>query len=128
MQDVQIMHPVVGEESGDERVGHGFERAVRDREYKCANPEVNERLLSLHASTRTKRYESRDDMKDERCDDKLPVADLVHNDAPGNDPKAKARETSSTDQPNLEGGEIEGADPFGEKTAADGQADARREN
>ena len=74
------MRAVVGEERGDERVGHGLERAVGQRENERAQVEKHVRRVLGLALGRRKRDEGRQHMEQERRDDQLAVADLVDDD------------------------------------------------
>ena len=128
MENVQVMRAVVGEERGDERVGHRFERAVGQGEHE--RPDIQEHVrgslrLSLGCG---KGDEGRQHVEQKRRHDQLAVADLVHDHAADDDAEAEAGETGSADGAELRTSEAEIGGPVGKNAAADGEADAGGEN
>ncbi len=67
-------------------------------------------------------------MQQEGRDDQLAVADLVDDHAADDDAEAEAGETGAADGAELRAGEAELRGPVGQDAAADGEADARRED
>ena len=126
MENVQVMRAVVGEERGDQRVGHRFERAVGQGEHE--RPDIQEHVsgglrLSLG---RGKRDERRQHVEQERRHDQLAVADLVHDHAADDDAEAEAGETGSADGAELRTSEAEVGGPVGKNAAADRRSRCRR--
>ena len=81
---------LVGKQRGDERIGHRFERAVRDGEDEHAPvQEVVGRHLVL-IGRGAERDERRQGVERERGDDQLAVADLVDDEAADDDAEAEA--------------------------------------
>ena len=99
MQDVQVVRAVGRKERGDERIGDRLERAVRDGEDERAPvEEVVGRHLVL-VGRGAERDERRQDVKRERGDDELAVADLVDDEAADDDAEAEAGEPGAGDLP-----------------------------
>ena len=67
-------------------------------------------------------------MHDERRDDQLAVADLVDDQAADDDAEAEPGEAGAADGAQLRAGKAEFSGPRRENGAADGEADAGREN
>ena len=128
MEDVQVVRAVVREERGDERVGHGFERAVGQGEDERAQVEKHVGGVLRLSLGRRKRDEGRQHVEQERRDDQLAVADLVDDDAADDDAEAEAGETGAADGAELRAGEAEVSGPVGQDAAADAEADAGGEN
>ena len=128
MENVQVMRAVVGEERGDQRVGHRFERAIGQRENECADVQKHVRGGLGLAPGRGKRDEGREHMEQERRHDQLAVADLVDDHAADDDAEAEARETGAADGAELRTGEAEFGGPIGKDAAADPEADAGGQN
>ena len=122
------MGAVLGEEGGNERVGHGLEGAVGDGEQERAGPQPDEGGVGVHAVLRAEGHEGGDDVEQERGGDELAVADLVHDDAADDDAEAEPGETRSTDGTQLGAGEAEVGGPVGEDATPDAEADAGGED
>ena len=67
-------------------------------------------------------------MKQERGDDQLAVANLVHDDAADDDAETEAGEPGAPDRTELRAGEPEIGGPGGKDAAADAETDAGGEN
>jgi len=122
------MGAVLGEEGGDERVGHGLEGAVGDGEEERAGPQPYEGGLGVHAVLRTKGHEGGDNVEEEGGGDELAVADLVHDDAADDDAEAEPGEPGAVDEADFQPGEVKGLHPVAEDGAADAEADAGRQD
>ena len=122
VQDVEVVRALLGEDRGDERVGHGFEGAVREGEDEHAPVEEVIRVLRGGGA---KGDEGRDDVADEGEGDELAVADLVDDDAADDDAEAEAREAGAADGTELGGVEAVFGRPSAEDAAAEGEAYAR---
>ena len=125
VQDVQVVRALLGEDRGDERVGHGFEGAVREGEDEHAPVEEVIRVLRGRGA---EGHEGREDVTEEGDGDELAVADLVDDHAADDDTEAEAREAGSADGAELGGGEAVFGRPSAEDAAAEGEADAGRED
>ncbi len=128
MENVQVMRAVVGEQRGDQRVGHRFERAIGQRENECADVQKHVRGGLGLAPGRGKRDEGREHMEQERRHDQLAVADLVDDHAADDDAEAEARETGAADGAELRTSEAEFSGPVGKDAAPDPEADAGGQN
>ena len=128
VENVQIVRAVVREERRDERVGHGFERPVGQREDECADVEKQVRRGLLLSLVGGKRDEGRQHVKQKRRHDQLAITDLVDDDAADDDAEAEAGEAGAADGAELRAGEAEVSRPVGQDAAADAEADARGEN
>lgn len=111
----------LGKDRGDERVGHGFEGAVRVGEDEHAPVEEAVGVLRVGSA---EGHEGREDVTQEREGDELTVADLVDDHAADDDAEAEARETGAADRAKLRGGEAVFGRPGAEDTATEGEADA----
>jgi hypothetical protein len=128
VEDVEVVGAVLGEQRGDERIGHGFESSVGQG--KDEGPDIQEHVgggLGL-AFGRGKSDERRQHMEQEGRDDQLAVADLVHDHAADDDAKTESGEAGPADGPELRAGEAEVGGPVGQDSAADAEADAGGEN
>ena len=125
VQDVEVVRALLGEDRGDERVGHGFEGAVREGEDEHAPVEEVIRVLRGRGAEGDER---REDVAEEGDGDELAVADLVDDHAADDDTEAEAREASATDGTELGGVEAVFGRPSAEDAAAEGEADAGRED
>ena len=122
------MGAVLGEESGDERVGHGFERSVG--ESKNESSQVKEKIGGILVLTfgGSEGDKSREHVEEERGDHELAVSHLVHDDTADNNSEAEAGEAGAADIPELSAGEAEVSTPVGEDAPADTEADACRQD
>ena len=125
VQDVQVVRALLGEDRGDERVGHGFEGAVREGEDEHAPVEEVIRVLRGRGAEGDER---REDVAEEGDRDELAVADLVDDHAADDDAEAEAREAGAADGSELAIGKPEGLFPSAEDAATEGEADAGRED
>jgi hypothetical protein len=91
VEDVEVVGSVVGEESGHQRVGDGFQGAVRDREEEGAGPQIREGGLRGHAVGGSEGYEGGEDMEGERRGDEFPVADAIDDDAADRQCRSRSR-------------------------------------
>ena len=119
------MRALLREDRGDERVGHGFEGAVREGEDEHAPVEEVIRVLRGGGAEGDER---REDVAEEGEGDELAVADLVDDHAADDDAEAEAREAGAADGTELGGGEAVFGRPGAEDAAAEGEADAGRED
>ncbi len=119
------MGAVIREEGGDQRIGHGFQRAVRIGENEHA---PKEQIVGIVRRARAEGDERREDVADERQGDQFAVADLIHDDAADDDAEAEAGETRAADGAELRAGEAELLAPVIENAAANGEADAGGED
>ena len=114
-----------GEDRGNERVGHGFEGAVREGEDEHAPVEEVIRVLRGGG---TEGDERREDVAEEGDGDELTVANLVDDHAADDDAEAEAREASTADGAELGTREAVFGRPSAEDAATEGEADAGRED
>ena len=128
VKNVQVVRAVVREERRDERVGHRFERAVRQREDERSQVEEHVRRVLRLSLGRGKGDEGREHVEQERGDDQLAVADLVDDEAADDDAETEAGEPRAADGAELRAGETELCGPVGQDAAANGEADAGGEN
>src|ERR1041385_3673194 len=123
VQEAEIMGATVRKKGGDERVGHGFERAVGDGKEERARPQINEGRLCAHPVHGSKGDERGKHMQREGHDDQFAVADLVGDDPADDDAEAEPGEAGAVNQPGFQSGEIKVLHPIAEDAAADGCTD-----
>jgi hypothetical protein len=67
-------------------------------------------------------------MAKERHENQFPIPDLVHNHSADDDPETESGKSRAADRAELGAGEVELLSPVVEDAAANGKADARRED
>src|SRR6185436_9617184 len=95
VENVEKMGAVVGEERGHERIRHGLERAIRDREDKRAQVKNDVGTGLRHPFAGAKRNRPRNHVQSKRGDDQLSVPDLVAEQPADDDAKAESSEPGS---------------------------------
>ena len=128
MQNIQVMRAVVREQRRHQRIGHGFERAIRHGEDERPQVENHVSAFLGHPFGGAEGDNRRKHMERKCSDDQFSIADLVAKQPANNDPETESGETGAVDVTELSGGKPEISTPIGKDATTDAKADARSQN